>query len=105
MSTDPTQQIEYDPATLHGLTDHILLQTTVKLPKLQTLATRTASNKQPEILYKWIEGTCISNYSQSAKKWEDWTSKTEFTEKFQKLVENKNMGNEERAAAIEKWIL
>jgi hypothetical protein len=39
------------------------------------------------------------------EKWEDWTSKTEFTEKFQKLVENKNMGNEERAAAIEKWIL
>jgi hypothetical protein len=105
MSTDPTQQIEYDPATLHGLTDHMLLQTTVKLPKLQTLATRTASNKQPEILYKWIEGTCISNYSQSAKKWEDWTSKTEFTEKFQTLVENKTMGNEERAAAIEKWIL
>jgi hypothetical protein len=86
MSTDPTQKIEYDPATLKGFSDHMLLQTKIKLPRLQTLATRNAPTKQPEIIYKWIEGTCISNYSQSAKKWEEWTGKPEFIEKFQTLV-------------------
>jgi hypothetical protein len=43
MSTDPTLKIVYDPDTLKGFTDHMLLQTTVKMPKLQTLANRTAS--------------------------------------------------------------
>jgi hypothetical protein len=52
-----------------------------------------------------MEGTCISNYSASAKKWEEWTGKTEFTEKFQTLVANTTIGNEKRAAEIETWIL
>ena len=66
MTPDPTQAIEYDPDTLKGLSDHVLVQTTMKMPQLQVLAAKRSPTRQPEIIYKWVEGTCVSNYAKSA---------------------------------------
>jgi hypothetical protein len=66
MTTNPTQKIEYDPDTLRGLSDHVLVQTTMKMPQLQVLAAKRSPTRQPEIIYKWVEGTCVSNYAKSA---------------------------------------
>ena len=66
MSADPNQKLAYDPDTLHGLSDHVMVLTTLMLPQLQTIEERKQAKQQPEIIYKWVEGTCIQNYTQSA---------------------------------------
>jgi hypothetical protein len=63
MAADATQRIEYDPDTLKGLSDHVMVMTTMTLPQLQLLADRAESRKNPEKIYKWVEGTSIQNYA------------------------------------------
>jgi hypothetical protein len=63
MSADATQRIEYDPDTLKGLSDHVMVMTTMTLPQLQLLADRAESKNIPEKIYKWVEGTSIQNYA------------------------------------------
>jgi hypothetical protein len=59
MASDPTQQLEYDPDTLNGLSDHIMVMTTMMLPQIQAIEDCRKSKQQPELIYKWVEGTCI----------------------------------------------
>jgi hypothetical protein len=66
MAADPTHSIEYDPDTLKGLTDHVMVTTTMALPQLQALEDNRNSTQDPEIVYKWVEGTCVQNYAKSA---------------------------------------
>jgi hypothetical protein len=63
MATDPTHQIEYDPDTLQGLTDHTMLTMTMALPQLQAIEDKRKYKQQPEVIYKWVEGTCVQNYA------------------------------------------
>jgi hypothetical protein len=39
MTNDPTQTIEYDPAILAGLSDHILLTTKIRVPYISDIST------------------------------------------------------------------
>jgi hypothetical protein len=66
MAADPTQPIEYDPDTLKGLSDHVMVQTTMVLPRLQALEAKIQKQQNPEKIYKWVEGTCVQNYAKSA---------------------------------------
>ena len=63
MSADATQRIEYDPDTLKGLSDHVMVMTMMTLPQLQLLADRADAKNTPEKIYKWVEGTSIQNYA------------------------------------------
>ena len=66
MTADATQRIEYDPDMLKGLSDHVMVMTTMTLPQLQVLSDRAENKTAPEKIYKWVEGTCIQNYAKSA---------------------------------------
>jgi hypothetical protein len=66
---------------------------------------RRQAKQQPEIIYKWVEGTCIQNYAKSAQTWTASTNNADFLAKFQTLVENTSMGNDERATAVENLLL
>ena len=66
MAADATQPIEYDTDTLRGLSDHVMVRTTMALPQLQVLAAHPKVKTHPEKIYKWVEGTCIQNYAKSA---------------------------------------
>ena len=41
----------------------------------------------------------------SAQQWRDFTGKPEFLEMFTAVVRDKQMSNEDRAAAVEKMVL
>jgi hypothetical protein len=105
MAADATQHIEYDPDTLRGLSDHVMVMTTMTLPQLQVLSDRAENKTTPEKIFKWVEGTNIQNYAQSAQTWTEYTSKVEFTAKFKTLVENTTLSNDERAEAVEEFLL
>jgi hypothetical protein len=98
MAADATQRIEYDPDTLKGLSDHVMVMTTLTLPQLQIISDRSENKTTPEKIFKWVEGTHVHNYAQSAHTWTEYTSKAEFTDKFKTLVENTTVSNDDRAA-------
>ena len=58
-----------------------------------------------QVRYKWAEGSGISNYAQSAHAWREFTTKPEFTTGLQTIIEDSTHNNDERAAAIETYIL
>jgi hypothetical protein len=60
-------------------------------------------NKQndPTIIYKWVEGSDIKDYSKSAQNWNDFTGNEDFIYDFRKLVESTSSTNEDRAEAVE----
>jgi hypothetical protein len=57
------------------------------------------------VRYKWVEGLGISKYAQSAHSWHEFTNKPEFANGLQAIIEDSTNTNDERAAAIEKYIL
>jgi hypothetical protein len=66
MAADATQPIEYDTDTLQGLSDHVMVQTTMALPQLEVLSGERQVKTLPEKVYRWVEGTCVQNYAKSA---------------------------------------
>jgi hypothetical protein len=52
-----------------------------------------------------VEGTRVNNYATSAKSWLEFTQRPDFVEGLQKLVNGTSMNNEDRAAAVEEFIL
>jgi uncharacterized membrane protein len=105
MSADATQRIEYDPDTLKGLSDHVMVMTKMTLPQLQMISDRSENKTTPAKIFKWVEGTNVYNYAQSAHTWTEYTSKDEFKAKFKTLVENTTLSNDERAAQVEEFLL
>lgn len=104
LSNTSTSDVEYDPDTLHGLSDHILVMTKVYTSHFHRV-------REPQVKgttqtrYKWVEGSSISNYAQSANSWREFTNTSEFTAGLQTIVENTENTNDERAAAVEHYIL
>jgi hypothetical protein len=68
MTNTATQSITYDPGTLKGLSDHVLVKTQVRTPYIISRQNRQNAC-DPQIIYKWVEGTCVNNYMQSAHTW------------------------------------
>jgi hypothetical protein len=68
-----TSKIEYDPTTLMGLSDHVFIKTTVATPYLKNRRTTSNDSHDQKIIYKWIEGTKISDYGNSAQQWTEHT--------------------------------
>jgi hypothetical protein len=66
-------KIHYDPTTLMGLSDHVFLRTTVDIPYLTSRRPTRDQNHTEEVTYKWIDGTQLADYSESAKIWEAHT--------------------------------
>jgi hypothetical protein len=52
-----------------------------------------------------VEGTRVNNYAASAKSWLEFTQKPDFMEGLSKLVNDETMKNEDRAAAVETFII
>jgi hypothetical protein len=104
LSNTSTQHLEYDPITIKSLSDHVLVKTYVQTPYISR--NKTVQNTgNPHIIYKWDEGTCISNYQRSANSWLEFTQKPEFADGLKELVENVEISNDKRAAAVEDYIL
>jgi hypothetical protein len=57
------------------------------------------------VQYKWVEGSGINNYAQSAHSWCAFTNKPEFTNGLQAIIEDLTNNNDKRAATIVKYIL
>jgi hypothetical protein len=56
-------------------------------------------------MYRWIEGTRVNNYATSAKVWLEFTQRPAFVENLQTLINDQEKSNEDRAAAVEEFIL
>jgi hypothetical protein len=101
IANDPTLKLHYDSDTLKGLSDHILITTQIPLPSWPATSSEKQANPDPKHIYKWVEGSGIKDYAQSAQSWTDFTGKEEFITEFTRLVESTEISNEERAAAVE----
>ena len=96
--------LAYDHTTLAGLSDHslVLANLGTSLPPGHTSKSHTGDRNA---VYKWVEGTRVNNYSASANSWLEFTQRPEFVEKLQTLVNASDMTNDDRAAAVEEFIL
>jgi hypothetical protein len=52
-----------------------------------------------------VEGTRVNNYATSANAWLEFTQRPAFVEALQKLINDAGTNNEERAAAVEEFVL
>jgi hypothetical protein len=66
MATDATQDLEYDPNTLRGLSDHVMTMTKIKLPHIKYIEEVKQNKGNQETIYKWVEGSNVHNYAKSA---------------------------------------
>ena len=66
---DPAHRVATCPATLGGLSDHLLLHMhfTGATPHLGTHPRPSPSPGQ--VYYKWVEGDTVGEYAESGQKW------------------------------------
>ena len=65
----------------------------------------TQTTRAPRVIYKWDEGTCVSNYADAASKWKHYTESEAFQAKFSELVDDVSITNDIRAARVEAFLL
>jgi hypothetical protein len=85
LSNTPTATMECDPDTLKGLSDHTIITTTLK-NSFSTRNPAKSNTSDPQVTYKWVEGTGISTYAKSAVTWQEHTQTIEFTRGLQELI-------------------
>jgi Endonuclease-reverse transcriptase len=104
LSNIATAKIECDPNTLKGLSDHTLVTTTLRTSSL--IRNSADSNaRDPQVIYKWVEGTGINNYASAANSWQAHTQTQEFVRGLQDLIDDETRSNDQRAAAVEDYLL
>jgi hypothetical protein len=67
--------------------------------------TSKSHTSDQKVVYRWVEGTRVNNYATSAKSWLEFTQRPDFLEGLQTLVNDTSINNENRAAAVEDFIL
>ena len=77
-SNTSTDRIECDPKPLKGLSDHTVLTTKIRTSFFNRYPANPHTS-EPQISYKWIEGTGVWTYANSAKAWLAHTQTPEFT--------------------------
>jgi hypothetical protein len=75
------------------------------VPSWPGRSTGRHKEEDPILIYKWVEGASIKDYTKSAQAWTDFTGKENFITDFSKLVTSTSSSNEERAAQVESFIL
>ena len=95
----------YDPTTLMGLSDHVFVMTTIATPYLTNRRQTRTHTPQHSTIYKWNEGTNISNYGKSAQIWTAHTQEATFIEGMQTIIQDTNLNNNRRATAMEEYII
>jgi hypothetical protein len=104
LSNASTSAVEYDPDTLSGLSDHILVMTKIHTPHFFRLQEKQHTGTKL-VRYKWIDGSDLRSYTESANTWRDFTNSTDFIEGLNKLLHDSTSSNDDRAAAVEQYIL
>ena len=104
MSNNATHSMAYDRETMAALSDHILVMAAIRTSYLHRNPAHPTVSK-PQVVYKWAEGTDVRNYTKSATSWQEFTQRPEFTNDLQALVNDNTCSNDDRAAAVEKYIL
>lgn len=102
---DSAPTVTSDDAILHKLTDHIPQLVTLPFPYTPPPA-RTAAPPVPiHTYYKWIEGTSVFNYADSAKAWREHTDTATFKTALLTVVHDPALDNDARSQAVEAFLL
>jgi hypothetical protein len=96
--------LKYDHETMTGLSDHVLVIAKLRASINPGSPSKTCAS-EPRVLYKWVDGTGVSNYAKSAQSWLEFTQRPGFVESLQTIVNATDTNNDERAAAVETFIL
>ena len=96
--------MEYDSDTLHRLSDHSLVTTTVQTSYFYRKREEQAT-KNTQIRYKWLEGQGITDYAKSAHTWQAFTAQPLFVNGITDILAKQELSNDDRAAAVEQYIL
>ena len=62
LSNTSTSDVEYDPDTLNGLSDHILILTKIHTSHFHRVRENQVAGTT-KVRYKWVDGSGISNYA------------------------------------------
>lgn len=104
LSNNATHSITYDKETMAALSDHIMVMAAIRTSYLHRNHANPTTSK-PQVIYKWAEGTDVRNYAKSAASWLEFTQRPEFINDLLALVNNTTCSNDDRAAAVETYIL
>ena len=75
---DPTHRVDTCPATLEGLSDHLLLHLQFTgTPPHRATPPRTRPTPG-QVYYKWVDGDTIGEYAESGQKWAQLTRSDDF---------------------------
>jgi hypothetical protein len=77
LSNTSTSEVEYDPDTLNGLSDHILVMTKIKTAHFHRVQEQKTKGEKT-VKYKWLDGSAVRNYAESANTWQAYTNEPEF---------------------------
>ncbi len=97
--------VKQDRDILAKLTDHTPLHTRLPIHYTRPLPRQQQSATPPKVVYKWVEGTSVFNYSDSAKTWRDYTHTDEFRTALLTIVDDTSLSNEARSQAVESFLL
>ena len=83
----------------------MLLYTNLPLPHSPTNHVEAAATAEPTVYYKWEYGEHVTHYADSSQAWREYTECEDFVQKFQDLVQNTLLTNDDRAARVERFLL
>jgi hypothetical protein len=104
LTNTSTSNVEYDPDTLSGLSDHTMITTKVHTAYFRRQQ-ETQTKGSPQVRYKWVEGSNVKNYAHSAQVWLEFSQRPEFLSGLEEIVADNASSNDARAASVEKYIL
>jgi hypothetical protein len=100
LSNTSTSDVEYDPDTLNGLSDHILVMTKIHTSHFHRIQEQKNTGAKT-VKYKWLDGSAVRNYAESANTWQEFTNTVEFTDGLHNIINDTTKDNDDRAAAVE----
>ena len=87
------------------ISDHTPLHTTLPIAYTRPLPRQQTPLHPPQVVYKWVEGTNVFNYNDSAKVWQEYTHSDDFKSALHTIVDDPDLSNDARSQAVEAFLL
>ncbi len=104
LSSDPCHVINYDAETMEGWSDHVLLYLALPVA-VRPPASPAATQPPTTCTYRWDVGASSMEAGDGATRWKIHSDTEGFKLAMQAIVEDPNLSNEARTAAMENFLL
>ena len=87
------------------LSDHVPQFTTLPIPSTRMHTPKSSKTQAHVTTYKWVEGTSVFNYIDSAVTWQEHTNQQSFKDALLTVVGDPALDNDQRSRAVEEFFL